>query len=355
MYSQETLSRIREKSILEVADKLQLRYYGRTGRFRTCRCFLHTDKHPSMWLKTTNDTWHCAVCSKGGGTIALVMEHEKLSYGEALDWMVREFNIPCYDDRTPYRPLKSALRREKPSPRQPGASELRQSVQPLPAGALVRSPMEQPFRPSPFTTALVATRILTETQMMEAARRYRLGATRDGGVIFWMMDDRCRVLDGKIMFYLPDCHRDHSRHPSSVSSRLIRLGKLPADYCASRCLFGLHLLSGLPPEADTVVAVVESEKTAIICSQLMDGIWLATGGLSNLTPESLLPLKGRRIILFPDTDADGSTYRRWLRTAEEASRLLGHPVTVSDLLERIATPEQKQRKIDIADLFTSNN
>ena len=92
--------------------------------------------------------------------------------------------------------------------------------------------------------------------MQEAMRLYRLGATDDGGVIFWMIDAQQRVLDGKIMFYLPDCHRDHSRHPSTASSRLIRRGMIPADWQRSTCLFGLHLLAATSPalHADRITA-----------------------------------------------------------------------------------------------------
>ena len=338
--------RILQLSILDVADKLQLKYYGRDyAKYRQCRCFMHDDHHPSLWLKTTNNTWHCPVCDKGGDIIALVMEHENLTYPEALKWLAKEFGIPTYDDHTPYRPVRSQQRKPRSKP-QPATKTSSLIPNPL---SLIPNPLS--LKPSPFTRALVTTGILTEAQMQEAMRLYRLGATDDGGVIFWMIDAQQRVLDGKIMFYLPDCHRDHSRHPSTVSSRLIRRGMIPADWQRSTCLFGLHLLAATSP-AD-IVAIVESEKTAIICSQRIGGIWLATGGLSGLTPESLLPLRGHRLILFPDTDPDGTTYRRWLSIAEEASQLLRCPVTVSDLLERLATPEQKQRKIDIADLLTN--
>lgn len=343
------IDKIREKSILDVAEKLGITYYGKRGKYRQCRCFLHDDHHPSMWFKVTNDTWHCPVCNLGGGTIHLVMEHEHLTYAEALQWFVKEFSIITYDDRTPYRPVKSHPRKKQSSlitnhSSEPKTEQKTSSLTPYPLSLNLN------LRPSPFCRALVATGILTEAQMLEAARLYRLGASKDEGVIFWMIDMQQRVLDGKIMFYLPDCHRDHSRHPSSVSSRLIRKGMLPADWTHSTCLFGLHLLPTAAPDA--IVAIVESEKTAIICSQrIKDVLWLATGGLSCLTPASLLPLKGRRIILFPDTDPSGTTYGQWLTIAEEASRCLHQHVTVSNLLERLATPEQKQRKIDIADLL----
>ena len=41
---------------------------------------------------------------------------------------------------------------------------------------------------SAFCRALVACGYLTEAQMRRAAERYRLGMSRDGGVIFWQKD-----------------------------------------------------------------------------------------------------------------------------------------------------------------------
>ena len=81
---------------------------------------------------------------------------------------------------------------------------------------------------------------------------------------------------------------------------------------------------------------------------------MATGGLSELSPDKLFPLRGRRIILFPDTDPDGTAYRTWYEVARKAQWLLGHPVTVSPLLEQRASPAQKAAKIDLADFLLPN-
>ena len=75
---------------------------------------------------------------------------------------------------------------------------------------------------SAFCRALVACGYLTEAQMRRAAERYRLGMSRDGGVIFWQMDQLEQVYDGKIMYYRPDCHRDHDRHPQWAANLLKR-------------------------------------------------------------------------------------------------------------------------------------
>ena len=233
---------------------------------------------------------------------------------------------------------------------------------------------------SEFCRAVVSNGYMTEEQMQRAAQRYRLGRSRDGGVIFWQIDECDLLRDGKIMHYRPDCHRDHDRMPSWVSYHLRKSGMLPEDWKSEHCLFGLHLLSvecrvesvefptGLPDALDSraaansklytlnsqlrPVAVVEAEKTAVIMSEVKpEYIWLATGGKTELSVAKLRPLAGRKVILFPDTDADGQTYRDWYDVAEAAGDVFGHPVTVSSLLEQRATPAQKAAKIDIVDLL----
>ena len=209
---------------------------------------------------------------------------------------------------------------------------------------------------SEFCRAVVSNGYLTEEQMQRAAQRYRLGASRDGGVIFWQIDECDLLRDGKIMQYRPDCHRDRDRKPTWATYLLRKNGRLPKDWNTDHCLFGLPLLMEdvRCMRADVKVAVVEAEKTAVIMSEVKpEYIWLATGGKTELNVAKLRPLKGHRVILFPDTDEDGQTYRDWYDVAEAASDVFGHPVTVSTLLEQHATPLQKAAKIDLVDLLFS--
>ena len=222
-----------------------------------------------------------------------------------------------------------------------------------------------------FCRALVGCGYLTEAQMQRAAGRYRLGMSRDGGVIFWQIDQHDTIRDGKIMYYGADCHRDHHRHPTWVNYLLKRAGMLLDDFQTDHCLFGLHLLADslpaaaaapvAPPSASCAgpaasaqpaVCVVESEKTAVIMSEVEPHcLWLATGGKTELSVAKLMPLAGRRVIVFPDTDTTGDTYRLWYDVAREAGDVMGQPVTVSSILELQATAAQKAAKIDIVDLL----
>lgn len=210
---------------------------------------------------------------------------------------------------------------------------------------------------SQFCQSLVSEGLLTEEQMQHAAERYHLGARMDESVIFWQVDEQGRLCDGKVMFYDEHCHRlrdnDHRVQQMSYLMKFRMKDEegtplLPRQWQGTRCLFGQHLLGTVP--RDVPVAIVESEKTAVILSELFpEALFLASGGESQLSVALLMPLKGRRIILFPDTDVGGNTHRLWTSIAQQAAQALHHPITVSDLLERYATPEQKERKIDLVD------
>lgn len=353
-HSDETMQKIWGLNILDVADKLEIKYSGK-GVYRKCKCFMHDDKHPSMWFKTSNNTWSCPVCNKGGGLVTLVMEHEGLSFHDAVDWLIKAFDIWVYDDNDKYRPLKSKSNQKNISRKNiSNVTTQQQATMNLLDPTLTTQCMSTE---TTFCRALVSTGILTESQMRHAADIYRLGATKDGGVIFWNIDQNQQLLEGKIMWYLDDCHRDHHHNPSTISSRLIAHGKLPKEWTATNCLFGLHLIN---VNEGCIIAVVESEKTAVICSQLIPSmggtkvIWMASGGKGALSMQLLQPVLGKKVILFPDTDTTGECYNSWLKIASQANSSLpstAGKVFVSNLLELHATDDQKRRKIDIADFI----
>ncbi len=213
---------------------------------------------------------------------------------------------------------------------------------------------------SSFVQSLVSAGILTPEQAACAADLYHLGAMKDGCVIYWQIDTDGRVRDGKVMQYGADCHRlkDHGAQWMGWLMRYRLKGAdgkflLSQEWQATQCLFGLHLMKEKGEgKNEKLICLVEAEKTAVIMSQLRPGpIWLASGGEGQLTLDKLAPLLGHKVILFPDTDPDGKTFQTWQNIANEARRQLGLDISISDLLEDFATPEEKSRKIDIADFL----
>ena len=80
-------------------------------------------------------------------------------------------------------------------------------------------------------------------------------------------------------------------------------------------------------------------------------LWLAAGGLHELTMEKLFALRHHRVVLFPDTDPQRQAFTLWYEIARKARRSYGMQITVSALLERRATADQKRRKIDLVDFY----
>lgn len=177
---------------------------------------------------------------------------------------------------------------------------------------------------------------------------YCIGSTKDGRAIFWQIDAHKRVRTGKIIAYNANTgHRNKSVPPDWVHSRLKRDNKLPKDWELTQCLFGEHLLTIYP---DKTVALVEAEKTAIICSALYPKyLWLSVGSVQNFSAaqgskglEMIRVLKGHKVVVYPDADG----YDKW---QEAAKNLKFFKCVVSDIIEKNATPEDLENKIDIAD------
>ena len=210
---------------------------------------------------------------------------------------------------------------------------------------------------SQFCNAVVNAGYLTWEQMLNASCRYCVGATKRAGVIFWQIDHEGRVHDGKVMYYLPDCHRnkDKDAHPTWVSAILAcRNGSHKGT--SSHCFFGLHLLTAPNADSSAKIAIVEAEKSAFILSEVYPQyIWLASGGLGEVQPDKFRPLRGRKIVMFPDTDSKGIAFKCWSDAANQVMRSIFWedcpPIRVSPLLEIKASPDQKRRKIDLVDFL----
>ena len=180
----------------------------------------------------------------------------------------------------------------------------------------------------------------------EAAFYYNIGTCKywDGAAVFWQIDVNGRCRTGKIMLYDPKTgHR-----VKNPTSKVMWVHKLPmfSDFHLKQCLFGEHLLEG----NDKAVAIVESEKTAIIASIFFpDTVWLATGGLNNLREETTRCLIGRRIFLFPDLGAE----EKWLKLANSIPALRNS--VISMWLNRNSDDKAKSEGLDIGDWLVNQD
>ena len=56
-------------------------------------CPFHDDKTPSFMVSPAKNICHCFACGKGGTPVGFIMEHEQMTYPEALRWLARKYNI----------------------------------------------------------------------------------------------------------------------------------------------------------------------------------------------------------------------------------------------------------------------
>jgi uncharacterized protein DUF6371/zinc ribbon protein/uncharacterized protein DUF6965 len=166
-----------------------------------------------------------------------------------------------------------------------------------------------------------------------ATSKYWKGAT-----VFWQIDISGKVRTGKIMLYNPTSGK-RVKEPFSHINWAHAVLKIP-EFELRQCLFGEHLLR----DKTKPVAIVESEKTAIIASVYFPQfIWLAVGSINNLKSEICKVLVGRTVILFPDLNG----FKKWSDRAEELSHLANF--NVSSLLESKAIEAERKQGFDLAD------
>lgn len=56
-------------------------------------CPFHNERTPSFFVSPSRGICHCFSCGRGGTPINFIMEHEQMTYVEALRWLARKYNI----------------------------------------------------------------------------------------------------------------------------------------------------------------------------------------------------------------------------------------------------------------------
>lgn len=62
-------------------------------------CPFHDDKNPSMYVSPKLGIFKCFVCGAGGNAVHFLMEHEKITYPEALRYLAAKYNIAIEEDK----------------------------------------------------------------------------------------------------------------------------------------------------------------------------------------------------------------------------------------------------------------
>ena len=92
MIDHATIERIKDAAnIVEVVSEfVTLR---KSGSNYKGLCPFHDEKTPSCYVSPARGTCHCFGCGKGGNPVGFIMEHEQMTYPEALRWLARKYHI----------------------------------------------------------------------------------------------------------------------------------------------------------------------------------------------------------------------------------------------------------------------
>lgn len=196
-----------------------------------------------------------------------------------------------------------------------------------------------------FTTFLSSK--FTPDEVDAAKRKYFICGTdcvwqnRNDTTVFWQIDNRERIRAAKVMQY-NTLNGKRIKKPYNHINWLHKVIKEP-DFNLKQCLYGLHLINS---DYQKDIAIVESEKTAIIMSIILpEFIWLATGSKSNFKFELLEPIKKRNCFAYPDK----GEFESWSKKASELNGQ-GFKIAVSSMLEQI----NSCNGIDLVDYYFSD-
>ncbi len=108
---QETVRKILDTAdIVEVvSDFVKLK---RSGANYMGLCPFHNERTPSFSVSKAKGVCKCFSCGKGGTPVGFIMEHEQLSYAEALRWLANKYNIEIKERELTAEEIAQASERE---------------------------------------------------------------------------------------------------------------------------------------------------------------------------------------------------------------------------------------------------
>ncbi len=111
MIPQETVQRILDTARIEevVADFVSLRKRG--ADWWGC-CPFHNEKTPSFHVVPARGIYYCFGCHKGGSAVGFVMDHEHMSYPDALRYLAKKYDIEIVEQEESAEDMAARQRNE---------------------------------------------------------------------------------------------------------------------------------------------------------------------------------------------------------------------------------------------------
>ena len=110
------IDRITIEKIIETADIAEvIRDFvtlTKKGKDYKCLCPFHDDKNPSMSVSPSRGIYKCFSCGAAGNTVKFVMEHERMTYPEALKYLAHKYNIEIVEKEETEEERKRKTARE---------------------------------------------------------------------------------------------------------------------------------------------------------------------------------------------------------------------------------------------------
>ena len=107
MIDRETVDRI-----LDAADIVDVISDFVTLRRRGANCPFHNEKTPSFSVSPSKGIFKCFGCGKAGSAVTFIMEHEQMTYPEALKYLARKYGIEVHEQEETQEDAQDRLKRE---------------------------------------------------------------------------------------------------------------------------------------------------------------------------------------------------------------------------------------------------
>ena len=114
MIDQQTVDRIIDTAQIVdvVSDFVSLK---KRGANYIGLCPFHNEKTPSFSVSASKNICKCFSCGKGGNPVHFVMEHEQMSFVEALRFLAKKYNIEIKEKELTQEELQQQSARDRKS------------------------------------------------------------------------------------------------------------------------------------------------------------------------------------------------------------------------------------------------